>query len=133
MAARVVHPQLGAKSFSCLHCGASANHTWYRVYVDTYRGEDAPSLPAADVIGTIKNNGALDDETKDVWIRYAKKLLAKEIFTQRQNEPTYLILSVPTLFLSECFSCSAMAVWLTDKLLHPSQHSDIIPNEEYAS
>jgi hypothetical protein len=130
MAVKVVHPQLGAKSFSCPHCGALANQTWYKVYVDAYDKDNHPSAPDEAGIWQIQTNPNLPPDIKEKWAAYFKKLLAKELFIERHSEPTYLILSIPALSLSECFSCSAMALWLTDKLMHPSQHSDIIPNED---
>jgi hypothetical protein len=130
MGPKVVHPALGAKSFSCPHCGALANQTWYQVYVDAYRNDEAPSLPPTDIISIVENDHGLGDEGKANWVRYFKKVLAKDVFTHRLGEPKYLILSVPTLSLSACFSCGDMALWQADKLLYPSHRSDIIPNDD---
>lgn len=130
MAAKVVHPTLGAKSFSCPHCGALADQTWYKVYVYAYNKEQAPSLPDQQIISRIENEKAPSD-VKEHWLQYFTKVLAKEVFLDHDTaHPTYLTISVPTLSLSECFSCGAMALWLTDTLLHPSHHSSIIPNED---
>jgi hypothetical protein len=85
MAAKAVPPQLGAKSFSCPHCGALADQTWFKVFIDTYRKEDAPRIPDPNIISAIEADETLPAETKENWSLYFKRILDKELFIETHH------------------------------------------------
>jgi hypothetical protein len=133
MAAKIAPPQLGAKSFSCPHCGALADQTWYKVFVDTYKKEDGPRIQDPQIIESIARAENIRSDFKQERIRYYKRLIEKELFIERHSETLYMHGEVPTLYLSKCFSCSGMGVWYSDKLMYPSQSYGIVPNDEMPS
>jgi Domain of unknown function (DUF4145) len=130
MAAKVVQPQFGAKSFSCPHCGALADETWYKVFVDSYRNEDVPSVPDPQTVESIVRAENIPHEAKRDLIRYFERVVAKVLFIETLHQSLYINQEVPTLHISRCFSCGGMAVWHSDKRMYPSQSFEVVPNDD---
>jgi hypothetical protein len=130
MSGKTITPSLGAKSFTCPHCGAMAHQHWYSVFVREYDKDNAPSMPDPDIIQDIEKNDDLDAENRRKLVKLFQRLLAKELFRQFQKDGIYLQYELNNLYVSLCYSCSKLALWVADSLLYPAQATSIQPNEE---
>lgn len=128
MSGKAITPTLGAKSFTCPHCGAVAHQTWYSLYRDGYDKDNHPWTPDPDTIERIKKEKDLPG--KEDLIRFFERKLTKEVFFEIHENTSYLRGEVINLYLSTCFSCERVAVWIADRLVHPENTSSIHPNDE---
>jgi hypothetical protein len=125
MMAKIVTPELGAKSFSCPHCGAVAQQTWYRLFL---------SSPLKDG-GTFALHpeyfADLDLSQMEPREREFIDRLRKHTVTYEMHASTTLVQSeVVNVAMSHCYSCDGFALWIQDRLLYPTTNTEIVPHEE---
>jgi hypothetical protein len=128
---KAVIPELGVQSFTCPHCGALAHQTWLRPYVDTYGKDQTPRMPAPDVVDRIKKDRNLED--KETYIKYFKRVLAREVFIENQETSVYIRSELVNVSISRCYSCEAFTLWVADKFVYPEQVLAIQPSEDMPS
>lgn len=130
MSSKAVSPRLGAKSFSCPHCGAVAHQTWLKVFSIKYGNDDGPWIPNADIITRMDEDDLPDKENL---IKFFRRKLRGEIFFETHVSYVQLDDEVVNVYLSLCYSCDGIAVWIADNLVHPPQPTSIQPNVEMPS
>ena len=77
MTDKTVTPSLGAKSFTCLHCGAVAHQTWFKLFRDGYAEDKYPWVPDQGMIDDIKSNKDLPG--KEHLLKFLERRIAKEL------------------------------------------------------
>jgi hypothetical protein len=125
---KAVTPALGAQSFTCPHCGALAHQTWLRPYVDMYRKDQPPSMPAPDIVDLIRAGG--NSEVKERLIEYFKRIVAREVFIETRQTSVLLNSELSNVSISRCYSCEAFTLWVADKVIYPEQVLTVQPNED---
>lgn len=120
-------------SFACPVCGAHASQTWYLPFLNRITGEDpTPTILTLEEIE--KHEAELrkkDSESAKPLLEYlqsCRRMLQGEPFMD--DERTH-IPSVPALrnvFISKCYTCSSLSIWLHDRLLYPSKIMGPSPN-----
>jgi hypothetical protein len=128
MSDKAIPPSLGAKSFSCPHCGAVAHQTWFKVFRDSYQKDDYPWIPDEEFIETIKSEKELPG--KEGLLEFFKRKMAKELFFEDHENSLYVRGEVVNAYLSVCYSCERIALWIADNLVHPPQPTSVQPNDE---
>lgn len=128
MADKTVTPSLGAKSFTCPHCGAVAHQTWFCLYREGYEKDANPWMPDPEIIDRIRDDNNFPN--KDGLIKHFQRKLAREVFFDTHEPALYLRTEVVNLYVSTCYSCERLAIWVADNLIHPRQSSSIQPNDE---
>src|SRR6266511_3662299 len=99
-------------------CAAIAHQFWYRLRADEFCQGNAPSVPSADVIHDIEQLREIDQDQKNRLIDYIKRSRSGSVFLDEgTHENSYV--HVGNLWLSKCFSCNEISVWVHDRLLFP--------------
>jgi Domain of unknown function (DUF4145) len=120
MSNKIVTPELGAKSFTCPHCGAISHQTWFRAFAHSYeKKDDGPFMPVGVPVDA-------PQEIREIVEKLLSKQLFKELFQHGSNSQWEIM----NLYPSVCYSCSRWCVWVADKLVYPSQPYEVAPNEE---
>lgn len=122
-------PILGAPSFRCPHCGAIAHQDWMRLGAKTYDKGRAPFIPDATFVAKVHGAPELSEEQRREFILWAQKMWEAKIFLQKREVNSFF-LDVENLYISRCYSCEAIAVWVHDRLLFPAYMLEIQPNED---
>ncbi len=137
MASKSVPPSIRESAFSCPYCGAFTSQKWYEcatVDIPTKTpsinwGEkcDLTWLDALD----------LSPMDREQFERLKQDLLGGQIiFEEFRTEhdhlhdgisATYIALNV---FLSSCFHCEKVALWIHDKLVYPPERQGSPPNPD---
>lgn len=125
-------PLLGKASFKCPHCGAIAHQDWYDLRAKFHEGKLGPGVPDADLTRRVKESADIPPDQKPRYIEWATKMLTGNVFFDEQEWESYQ-LQVENLWLSRCFSCEAIAVWVHDRLIFPSYNLAILPNNDLPS
>lgn len=117
---------LGRRAFTCPHCHAHAQQSWWALYAAFLDEEAIPtSLDPERVRQVLAENP--DD---DLFQKYGLALLATDARPAREKEGTYLDHKIPNLHLSRCFVCKRGALWLGDRIINPVSDVMVVPNED---
>jgi hypothetical protein len=131
MSDKSIPPSLGAKSFSCPHCNAVAHQTWFKLFSDGYQKDGRPWMPDPEVIDDLKAEKNLPN--KENLLKQFQCMLAKELFFEHHEKALYLRSELGNAYLSECYSCDGISLWIADDLIHPQRPTSVQPNDEMPS
>ncbi|MFZ5678511.1 MAG: DUF4145 domain-containing protein [Pseudomonadota bacterium] len=130
MALKQVHPVLGGKSFSCPTCGALAHQSWIRLFAQGYSDADRPQVPASNIVDLINDDRTYNADMKRDLLRYFKQRLSRKPFFETQDQSVYLSDRLDNCWVSRCFSCKGLAIWIYDQVIFPAASFAVDPNED---
>jgi hypothetical protein len=122
-------PTLGSKSFSCPHCGAISHQNWYKPYGYYLEDDEIPNNilnEAIEIFQSSAKRGSMIDEKS---VGYARNILSGRPFFQKakyENGDT----QIGNLWISRCYSCKAICVWVHDHIVYPEYKFPIKPNAD---
>jgi hypothetical protein len=122
-----VEPKFGAERFSCPHCGAFAQQTWFRLGMVNFDRGKKPSLSEYDDKLLLQAKAIKEGDAQTRHVAFLGRL--------KKNVLTYQALydradwEFVNFFGSMCYSCDAFAVWVQDKIVYPVSQSVVEPHE----
>ena len=127
-------PSIRLVSFSCPTCGAHASQTWYSTRV--VRLSDKHPCPIVLSLESIEeleadaknNRDANERAAMETAAKYFRKMLAGKPFFEKSEETIYTAPTLENVFVSRCYTCRAVAIWLHDRLIYPSATTGPSPN-----
>lgn len=134
MPPKSVTPAFGLKSFSCPTCGALASQEWFRAFAQGTTDSDPPKLFGKQDLQTIvdqtkQKSDQIPKSVLEVWAKEA----SGELTLREQSDSTWSKAKIVNLHISQCFSCSEIAVWKHDTVLFPAAGVEIEPNADLAA
>ncbi|MBB3020427.1 hypothetical protein FHR70_003508 [Microvirga lupini] len=123
-------PTLGTDSFNCPHCAALAHQHWYKLLAEPFEREVRPFVTDEGTIEDIRKNRNLDEEQKASLLKWAEKSRSRQPFIDRLDSGMWSQSEVGNLWLSRCFSCRGITVWVGDKTVYPDVKFEVAPNED---
>jgi hypothetical protein len=114
-------------AFNCAHCGALASQQWYTSYIAGL--ENSPFIPDDDFIQKVLNDNEIDHAMKERLLDDAKKRNGGLVFIEKGAQ-NFSDRVASNLFLSQCFNCRKIAVWVHDRLVFPPELQGEEPNED---
>lgn len=130
-----VSPSISAEAFSCPHCGALADQTWYHTHAKRTDKGEAPSLCTAEFVLRVKEDlrSERDPEMSEAlkrWLPdFERRALGHPFLTEHETSQ-YVGLDLANIFVSQCYSCGDIAIWRHDVLLYPPARHDVAPNSD---
>ena len=116
----MVAPVLGAKSFTCPHCGAISHQTWFKTFAHSYaKKDDGPFWP----------DGVAVDAPEAVQL-FVHKLWEGKIFKERHEYGDSSNWELVNLNINLCYSCNEWSVWVAQNIVFPATHLLIEPNAD---
>jgi len=129
MIMKFVHPSIRETAFSCPHCGAYTSQTWYQLFCKTMDGElRKPFLPTELDVEIFIKRKDIDNETKDFYSNYVNRLNNELPFISTNKNPPYITSELNNSWVSVCFNCSEISIWVYDYLVFPNQKEGNQPN-----
>jgi hypothetical protein len=130
MSTSPVEPSLGAESFSCPHCGAFAQQSWYRGFLANFQRAEKPQIIEYDSL-LHERAGRIEDNEEgrravEFWERLEKKFLT--YLSHEYSKSTSL--EMVNFCFSHCHSCRGFAIWVKDRFVYPEKESAFIAHEE---
>jgi hypothetical protein len=119
MSDKMVAPVLGAKSFTCPHCGAISHQTWFKTFAHSYEKDTGPFWP----------DGVPVDAPAKVQ-RFVQKMWEGKVFRDKQEQYSHSEWELINLVVNLCYSCSEWSVWVADRLVFPATALEVKPNPE---
>jgi hypothetical protein len=128
MSTKHVPPSLGVRSFSCPRCGALAHQTWFKLWADSYDKDEGPTAIDAAFLMQAKSVPKLH---ADVLQQYEKMAAGLPILQNTGEHRAYTNLLVQNAFVSRCFSCRDLSIWVANRIVDPVVIQDgVEPNED---
>jgi hypothetical protein len=130
MAKKSVPPSIKETAFECPHCGAFTTQYWYTLHANK-KVEDRPLpfIPDDEHVNSVKQNKEVPEEAKQHHLDWCKRMATGLVFLE-STESKYCYYNADNLFLSECYNCKKIAVWVHDSLLYPHEKLGIRPNAD---
>lgn len=127
-----VIPVLGRASFSCPHleCSANSLQRWYKLLVTANNTEQPISVFDYRDRITVSNDRKMTDKQKNELLDYINKQLTRKPFFQNSDESMYGEQSLENVFISKCFSCNQISIWLHERLIYPKVDIKEKPNAD---
>ena len=118
--------------FACPNCGAHAKQHWFEAYGESItRKSPTPFIP--DLEGMKERTFESDEERiawRDVHLPWAKRLLKGQPFVSKVTNYKSVNIEFENVFVSQCFNCEEMAVWIHDRLIYPAAKSGAVPSPD---
>lgn len=123
-------PGLAKALFKCPHCGAITDQSWYRLRAEPYdENGNGPFIPDAFFISQVQNASNVEEEERNHFIEWANKIQGGDVFFQPLDCEN-LRIEVENLWLSKCYACDAIAVWVHNRLIYPEHYLEVEPSSE---
>ncbi|MEO1311869.1 MAG: DUF4145 domain-containing protein [Pseudomonadota bacterium] len=112
-------PTIRETDFNCPHCGAHAEQRWLDCSTNIYGKNYPPKIfyYMTEVREYVQYTDGNDKKASEL-IR-GERMLRGRPFVQKQAEPRNCAHNIENLFLSVCFNCEEVAVWVRDNLIWP--------------
>ena len=115
-----VSPSVQETAFNCPHCGALAKQFWCSLHANWLPDK----YPLPQIIRPENRQKFNLEDVKDAdrreKISRMLNVIAKGLPVLDKNSAgTYTYLGLHNIFVSECFNCKYISVWIYDKLVYP--------------
>lgn len=128
-----IPPSISAEAFSCPHCGALADQTWFQAYAERTDKGEAPHLSTSEFVARLQDDRRDKPEMREVierWLPDAQREALGHPFLRVHEKGKYVGLDLANIFVSQCYSCEHIGIWRHDVLLYPPARHDITPNPD---
>jgi hypothetical protein len=125
-----VAPSISEVAFNCPHCGAYTTQTWFAVWAKRLAGDDLlPPQYRPDILDKIKEMKEIDEERRQHVTDAFTKILQGLVVLDGSETSKY-VEPVSNLYLSKCYSCGEVAVWIHESLVFPPTMTGPEPNAD---
>lgn len=129
-------PSVKLTSFACPVCGAHATQTWYQIRLEACGGD--PPVPFILSLTQIEEREnklrTIQNEEKravmEVVMKQYRRLLQGRPFLGTRGDTLYNYSRLENVFVSLCYTCGEVAIWLHDRLLYPPKMIGPSPNPD---
>jgi len=130
MAKKTNPPSIKEPAFNCPHCGAFTTQYWYRLCAKQLEHENPlPNIPQAEFIADVKADKNLKQEQKEAFLAWYDEMATGLVFLENKGD-TYPDLDVYNLYISKCYNCGKITVWVHDNIVFPHEKQGVQPNQD---
>ena len=127
---KYVLPSVCETSFNCPHCEALAHQSWYSLKIKELSDNGKPRILNKEecerLLEDIKYDDEEDKERKNYLIRELPKGRPFHVKHYKYDS----IFELYNIFISECFSCKRLSVWIYNNLLYPQRGKAPLANPD---
>lgn len=124
-------PLVSKTAFNCPHCGAFTTQHWYNVRADAINEEHrTPTIPDEKMYREISSATDLSDEDRSGLLEWMGRMRSGKPFFELTRDTLYRCPSLLNCYISECYNCKEVTVWVHDRIVYPNHKLDIKPNED---
>lgn len=134
--AAVPAPSIKLTSFACPVCGAHATQDWFQLRLEACKGENpVPKVWSYEQLeeleGELENiQDAKAREPLENMLKHFREMLHGEPFIGQNRDAVYGSVPLHNVFVSRCYTCGDLAIWLHDRLLYPPAMTAQTPNPD---
>lgn len=117
---KYVSPSIQETAFNCPHCGALAKQFWYSLHANSCPDDD----PLPIILGPVQlqelSHEYADDPKERERISHVVTMILEGL-PVLNNLKRRADLYLHNTFVSECFNCKDISIWIYDKLVYPQR------------
>lgn len=126
-----VSPSIRETGFNCPHCGVLTSQEWHQVFADSLHTEArVPFIPDEEWQTSLSDDTNIEAETKKRFLLWTDRMRSGLVFLDEQRNTAYQRTDVGNLWLSSCYNCNKIAVWIHDRLVFPAAREADAPNQD---
>lgn len=129
----VPSPAINLTSFACPICGAHATQHWYGLHAKKL--EKTPNIPPLEIIARMESDAKESDDPKKKGVlkdlaEYFRRIHQGEPFLHSDSTTLHNPPVLENIFVSRCYTCGKLAIWLHDTILYPGLLTGPSPNQD---
>jgi len=125
-----VPPSIDETAFNCPHCGALTTQYWFELFpAELESDRKTPFIPNEDNIHAVMLNQEIGEDDRRTTVEWIREMEMAFVFMERISSMG-VRLKAHNIYLSQCYNCSKLAVWVHDKLLFPAYKTGVQPNSD---
>lgn len=114
---KYVPPSVKETAFNCPHCGALARQYWYSTHADAMKKDALPLVIDAKKLEELNLDHIEEAEERARLKKWAERKAKGRPFFEGHS--TYREIDVNNVWVSRCFNCSEVALWICDQMIYP--------------
>ena len=135
MAAKQIVPQLGLDSYSCPHCGAISQQTWFKGFLVSTNRDQKPTVEKYEPTFhlAIKNARTKKPEEASEHKRqldYLNRFEKNRLTYKSKRHTTSTSAEMVNFAFSHCFACSGFGIWVRGELIFPDSKIAFVPHDD---
>ena len=130
MAKKPSPPSIKKTAFDCPHCGAFTTQYWFNIYAKVLK-DDAPlpNVPNAAFKLQIQDDKQMPEEEKMFVFDWYEKMAIGLVFLEGNEQCPYTKF-IRNLYISKCYHCKKITVWVHDNIVFPPEKQGVQPNQD---
>ena len=130
MTTKSVPPSIHETAFDCPHCGAYTTQRWFDLYAESISDDQkTPYLPDTAFEKSVIEATDIEKDERNKLLSWYKDMNNGSIIME-ENKGEYIYYKSHNIYLSECYNCGKIAVWIHDRLLSPPKKGGAQPNQD---
>lgn len=128
-----IPPSIKETAFDCPYCGALTTQHWFELHAKCLNQEHRVPrvLDDAKLAEDVRQSKELEEGQRKHLLERIRKITSGFVGIERNEQGAYFIYNfVDNLFLSECFNCKKVAVWVHRNLVFPALRVGPEPNTD---
>ena len=115
-----VCPSVQETAFNCPYCGAFAQQSWFSLHADWLSGKKLlPDIVSPECRAEINFEHIEDVKERKKFTQLVSIMAEGLPFLAKSWNTKYMYLDLYNTFVSKCFNCQAISIWIRDKLVYP--------------
>jgi len=131
MTRKSIPPSVNETAFDCPHCGAFTTQYWFELHAERLNEKRRiPNIPDKEHKASILAAKDIKPELKQLFLDWVNDMESGLVFLEEKKDGSWIYNEVHNLFLSQCYNCNKISVWVHDSLLFPPEKTGVHPNSD---
>ncbi|MDM3870378.1 DUF4145 domain-containing protein [Porticoccus sp. W117] len=128
---KIETPTTSKTAFNCPHCSALTTQNWFKVFAGRFdEKQRTPTFPTEETLRKVSATHEIPEDVKTELLNNYRKLMSGYPFLKKSEESPYNPPKVSNCFITSCYNCKELTIWIHDKIVYPNSKLMILPNDD---